>query len=167
LHTHLTGTTAILLLSDYEGTPGALMDAMACGVVPICTNLYGGTRELVEHEKTGLVVRKDPGDVLTAVRRLTEDRALWQRLSTAARERVAASYSLDVAATRWERFCEALLAEAGPRRPLTIPRRLHLPPVHPGLAERDVRLCQYLWRITLEAISFPVRRLRPLVGVLR
>jgi glycosyltransferase involved in cell wall biosynthesis len=51
----------LILLSDYEGTPGAVMDGMACGLVPVCTDISGGVQELVIPDQTGLLVR-DRGD---------------------------------------------------------------------------------------------------------
>ncbi len=37
-----------VLLSDYEGMSTSLMEAMACGLVPICTNIRSGTSEIIE-----------------------------------------------------------------------------------------------------------------------
>ena len=48
----------IMLLSSREGIPIVLMEAMAMGVVPVTTNV-GGIPELVEHDKTGLLIEND------------------------------------------------------------------------------------------------------------
>ena len=32
----------LVLLSDFEGVPGAVMDGMACGLVPVCLDIPGG-----------------------------------------------------------------------------------------------------------------------------
>lgn len=37
LRSYLANSHVLILSSDYEGTPGAVMDAMACGLVPVCT----------------------------------------------------------------------------------------------------------------------------------
>ncbi len=145
LYARLEGGTAIIMLSDYEGTPGALMDGMACGLVPICRTIPGGVSELVIDEKTGLIVGDSAQDVVRAVKRLSHDEQLWTTLSAGAREHVTRNYSLDVAAERWERFCEELLGESTSRRPLRIPHRIHLPSVLPGLAREDLRR-KPLWR---------------------
>src|SRR5690606_35254847 len=70
----------IVLLSDYEGTPGAVMDGMAAGLVPVCLDIPGGVRELVIHECTGLLVANRDESFVAAIRRLAEDEALRRRL---------------------------------------------------------------------------------------
>ncbi|QUV81159.1 glycosyltransferase [Chloracidobacterium sp. D] len=42
-----------VLLSDYEGLPIALMEAMATGLVPICTAMRSGIGQLVVDGVTG------------------------------------------------------------------------------------------------------------------
>jgi glycosyltransferase involved in cell wall biosynthesis len=132
--------SVIVLMSDYEGMPGALMDGMACGLVPISTDIPGGVRELVLHEETGLRVQDRLVGFVDAIRRLDQDAFLRRRLAAAARQHVIDSYSLKECASRWENFCARLLADAGTRRAIVVPSRFHLPPVHPALAREDVRL---------------------------
>ena len=62
-----------VLLSDFEGTPGAVMDAMANGLVPVVNNIPDGTTELVEHEVSGLVVSDRRDDFDDALSRLSND----------------------------------------------------------------------------------------------
>ena len=49
LHSVMSRYHALTLLSDYEGMPGAVMDAMAAGLVPVTTDISGGVSELVQH----------------------------------------------------------------------------------------------------------------------
>jgi colanic acid/amylovoran biosynthesis glycosyltransferase len=51
----------IVLLSDYEGTPTAIMEGMANGLVPVARAIGGGLGALVKHEETGLLVRDREG----------------------------------------------------------------------------------------------------------
>jgi glycosyltransferase involved in cell wall biosynthesis/SAM-dependent methyltransferase len=139
LHELLVSFQLLVLLSDYEGTPGSVMDGMACGLVPVCLDIPGGVRELVRHEETGLLVKDRGASFVEAILRLAGDVQLRQRLATAAREHVRQGYSLSVAADRWEGFFTDLLAEAGLRSPIDLPRRYHLPPVTAGLAREDPR----------------------------
>jgi len=136
---HLAGNCVILLASDHEGLPGALMDAMSHGVVPVCSEIPGGLLELVRPEETGVIVERTVAGFASAIVELAQDGTRWERLSAAARKEIVSSYSLPSAAARWIRFCEELIADAGPRRPLIQPKRIRLPRVMPGLAAEDRR----------------------------
>ena len=91
----LGGLDQFWLTSDWEGTPNVVLEAMAAGV-PVVATRVGGTPEIVEHEKTGLVV--DSGSLesfSSAALRLIEDRALAERLSAAASKAVREKFSVD------------------------------------------------------------------------
>ncbi len=78
-----------VLASDFEGMPNALLEAMACGVVPIVNDATPGPLEFVEHDRTGLVVPAGDLDALTAAMRdLAGDELRRARLAHAARERM-------------------------------------------------------------------------------
>lgn len=136
---HLLNCHAFILLSDYEGLPISLMEAMACGIVPICLRVRSGVPELVEDGISGLLVRDRGEDFISAVRRLRTDPDLWERMSRAARLKIEAEYSIKICASRWEMLLQELYRSAGQKKPPTLPRRLSLPPVHPGLAREDNR----------------------------
>lgn len=129
----------LVLLSDYEGVPGAVMDGMACGLVPVCLDTPGGVRELVMHDETGLLVSDRGGSFQNAITRLATDRALRYRLSANARKHIATGFSLKVAADRWEQLFEELLADAGPRQPIRFPSRPIIPPPFPAFGSEDAR----------------------------
>src|SRR5690606_37541846 len=76
-----------------EGTPVALIEAMAAGR-PVVATRVGGVPDLVEDEATGLLTA--PGDTAAlahALLRLAGDAPLRRRLGEAGRRRVAAAYS--------------------------------------------------------------------------
>jgi glycosyltransferase involved in cell wall biosynthesis len=131
---------AVVLLSDHEGLPLALLEGMACGVVPIALRGAPGATEFVVDDVTGLLA-SDRGDGFVAVvRRLREDPALWERLARSGRAHVETEYSDETCAARWQELLEELVNSRPPRKPLRIPRRLHLPPVHPAYSSyRDIR----------------------------
>ena len=136
---HLLQCHALVLLSDYEGLPIALMEAMACGVVPICLRTRSGVTELVEDGVTGSLV-DDRGDgFVSAVNRLAAQPEYWQRLSRNARDKMHRDYPNEVCATRWEELFRELQATASAARLPKIPAWLRLPPMHPDLAVRDFR----------------------------
>jgi hypothetical protein len=139
IQSHLLEHHVIVLLSDSEGLPIALMEAMACGVVPICLRVPSGVLELVEDGVTGLLVNNRGDDFFEAVRRLRDEPGLWERLSRAARAKIEAEYSQEQSAARWSAFFEELRRNAGQRRSIEIPSRFDLPPVHPDLAHVDER----------------------------
>jgi hypothetical protein len=128
----------IVLLSDYEGLPIALLEAMACGCVPICLAGESGISEVISDGVDGLIVGDRGAGFVYAVRRLSADPDLWSKLSHGARVK-AASFAASVSADAWA----TLLKERGSRavKPgaATFPRKLKLRPVNPNLASADVR----------------------------
>lgn len=74
------------LSSDWEGTPMAIMEAMASGL-PVISTAVGGVPELVQHGITGLLT--PPGDMAAltdALRQLVRDPALRKSMGCAARQ---------------------------------------------------------------------------------
>jgi len=115
-------------------------------VVPIGLRGAPGVTEFVVDGLTGLLVGDRGDEFVAAVRRLREDPALWERLARSARAKVEADYSEKVCGDRWQELFHKLVNSSGPRKPLRIPRRLHLPPVHPALTWLDSRPHQALIR---------------------
>lgn len=139
IQSHLLQTDVIALLSDYEGLPIAILEAMACGVVPVCLKMRSGIPELVEHGVTGLVVNDRGDDFTAAIRRLQEDPELWQRLSANARQRVKNENSVAANTYQWATLLKNLSGSSIKRGPLGWPSELDLPPVHADLASEDPR----------------------------
>lgn len=79
---------------DRDGIPVSLMEAMAQGTPTISGDIEA-IRELIEHERGGLMVR--PGDVdslAEAIARLADDAELRRRLGDGGRARVIDEFSL-------------------------------------------------------------------------
>ncbi len=77
-----------------EGVPVVLMEAMACGL-PVISSQLSGIPELVEHGRTGILL--PPGDaegLAKALEQLQNDPALRQRMGQAGREKVVREYNL-------------------------------------------------------------------------
>jgi glycosyltransferase involved in cell wall biosynthesis len=129
----------IVLLSDYEGLPIALMEGMAGGCVPVCLRTRSGIPELVEDGVTGLLVNDRGDGFVNVIRKLRDEPGLWQRLSTAARAKIKDGYSSGTCAKQWAEFLNLLHSWSGPKRAINIPRRITLPPTHPGFAHQDPR----------------------------
>ncbi len=141
----------IVLLSDYEGLPIALMEAMACGCIPVCLRMRSGIAELVEDGVTGLLVNNRDDDFVRAIQSLRADPALCERLSAAARERIAGTFSADSCASAWTSLLLEMRGRRKPRRPVRIPGSLRLAPANIHLESPDYRR---------RLPSLPVRALR-------
>ncbi len=150
---HLLECHALVLLSDQEGLGLSLLEGMASGVVPIGLRGAPGVTEFVVDGLTGLLVGDRGDEFVAAVRRLREDPALWERLARSAHAKVEDDYSEKVCADRWQELFHKLVNSSGPRKPLRIPRRLHLPPVHPSLSWLDPRPHQELIRRARRFVS--------------
>jgi len=84
-----------LLLSDYEGLPVALLEAMAHGVVPIVTRIQSGNTQLVRDGENGFVL--PVGDMTSFAARLeslASDREALRALGRAAWE-TTKQYSIE------------------------------------------------------------------------
>lgn len=100
-----------VLPSRSEGQPMALLEAMAHGVCVVASDV-GGIPEIVENGLSGLLVPPDdPETLAAALRKVVVDADLRAALGAAARERVVASFDIDVV---WRRF-DALYREVGRR----------------------------------------------------
>ena len=84
---------ALVLTSDYEGTPNVVLEAMACGL-PVIATRVGDVPEIVRHGETGFLVA--PSDAEAIAERLVDllrDRALGGRLGSTARGHAERHYS--------------------------------------------------------------------------
>ncbi len=87
----LNAADVLVLPSQSEGRPNVVLEAQACGRAVVATRV-GGTPELIEDSKTGLLV--DSGDAVglaAALQRLLEDPVLCQQLGQHARSHIEAS----------------------------------------------------------------------------
>jgi glycosyltransferase involved in cell wall biosynthesis len=86
---HLISADGFALCSGYEGRSHVLLEAMAVGV-PVIASDVAGNRELVEHERTGLLVSYGDVDATAAaIRRILVDERLAHGLIGAARARLS------------------------------------------------------------------------------
>lgn len=84
-----------LVLGEHQGCPNAVLEALAAGV-PVVANDSGGTRELVVHGRTGLLLRdRNPDTVARGLVRILSDAALAHRLSQSGRAHVAGRFSME------------------------------------------------------------------------
>lgn len=86
------GVDAVVLPSYREGLPKGLIEAAACAL-PLVTTDVPGCREVVSHEQDGLLVPvKDGAALARAIARLQDEPALRERLGNAARAKALAEF---------------------------------------------------------------------------
>jgi len=102
----------VVLTSDSEGTPVSLIEAAACGVPVVGTDV-GGVRSVVQDGVTGYVVPPDASLVAARIATLLDDGPLRARLGAAGRERVQARYAAERLAADHDRLYRELLAQRG------------------------------------------------------
>jgi glycosyltransferase involved in cell wall biosynthesis len=87
--------------SRYEGMPNVVLEAMACGVPVIVSNV-SGNRDVVENGKNGLIVADDSREELVdAMTRALREQPYLESLGARARILVAERYSWDVATLQY------------------------------------------------------------------
>lgn len=83
-----------------EGSPLALAEAMACGLPCVCAD-FPAAAEVIEHERNGLIFRRQDADGLAcAIRRLVDQPADRERLGAQARRTAEERLSARVMAER-------------------------------------------------------------------
>lgn len=96
----LSAADLFILSSAYEGMPMVLVEAMACGVVPVATDC-GGV-DTVIGDSGFLVPPRDTGALTVAIERaLSMEPEEKHRLAQAGRKRVVEHFSLDATAKRY------------------------------------------------------------------
>ena len=91
-----------------EGSPNALLEAMACSL-PIVATRVGGVPEIASDGTTALLVPpREPLAMSRAIARLLDDSALGAQLGAAARRRVLTDYTPEERTMRLSRLYAAL-----------------------------------------------------------
>ena len=87
-------SSAFVFPSLYEGHPKTPIEAMACGL-PVVGCDVSGVREVVTHNKTGLLCKTDPVSLRKGIKNILSDEILRKRLGREARKFVVENYSLE------------------------------------------------------------------------
>ncbi len=112
---YLRASDVFVLPSFFEGLSNALLEAMACGLPVVTTNI-GGTAEVIRPTVDGLLV--EPGDapaLAASLRQVLGDTTLAQRLGAEARRRVEDDYTAERSLARYAALYARL---SGSPRPL-------------------------------------------------
>jgi glycosyltransferase involved in cell wall biosynthesis len=93
---------------DTEGLGVVLLEAMSYGV-PVVASDIGGITDIVENEKSGLLIPPaEPEPLARALERLARDPALAARLATAGEQRVRAAFGWPEIMAKWQACYGAL-----------------------------------------------------------
>ena len=116
---HVTDVPALLAGVDLavlptwdqgEGCPVALLEAMASGLPCVATDVPG-SRDVIEHERSGLLVPpRDTQALARALARLVASADERRQLGESARARILAGYTIEAEAEAHERFYRAALS---------------------------------------------------------
>jgi glycosyltransferase involved in cell wall biosynthesis len=109
--------------SDYEGTPNAVLEAMALET-PIVATDAGGTRDILRHGIDGLIVPCGDALVLSnAIERCLLDPARAASRAVSARHRIERQLSFERRTRTVEGIYEHLVAHAGSYQPVALMSR--------------------------------------------
>jgi glycosyltransferase involved in cell wall biosynthesis len=101
------------LSSDWEGMPLFVLECMATGTPVVATNV-GGLPEIVENDRTGLLVPpRDPAALAAGISALLADPERGRLLAATAAERLA-DFTIDTVALRFADLYEQLVSDAAP-----------------------------------------------------
>lgn len=90
----LNKSSLFVLPSLYEGHPKALLEAMACGLPVVATDV-SGTREVIRHRVTGFLCGTSAEELREAIREVLDDDRLQKEMGLNARKYIEENISLD------------------------------------------------------------------------
>lgn len=100
---------ALLMPSDFEGTPMVLLEAMASGL-PVVASAVDGIAEVCTNEVDALLIPpRDVAAYSVALERLIADHALRERIGAHARQKILARYEIRSLVRRIENLYEEIL----------------------------------------------------------
>jgi glycosyltransferase involved in cell wall biosynthesis len=116
----LAAADVVVLPSLFEGLPLAAIEALACGCPMVATGI-GGTREVVIHERTGLLVPpRNPEALANAITRILSDTTFGAHLGENGRRYVERHFDVR---TQIERTIQVYRELLDPKEPALAKRR--------------------------------------------
>lgn len=94
-YVYIKNSDLFVLPSLYEGTPNALLEAMACGTTILATETAGSVAEVVDHGRAGMICKNDYLDCARCITELMEHDARRSKLSEEANIQIQ-NFSLEM-----------------------------------------------------------------------
>lgn len=143
----LLSSQAVLLMSDFEGLPLSLLEAMSCGVVPVVRNIRSGIPEIIHNGRTGFLVDDDVHSAARTLSDLASDMHLWKSISAQARDLTVSSYDEKKCFEQWVALIQEMEGKSSARYPLKVPLIPNLPRYDSRLAVFDQRTPMFIRKI--------------------
>lgn len=121
----LTSSNVLLFTSYYEGLPNVVIEAQACGCIPIVSRLPGITDIIVKHSETGFLA--SPGNVqeyVNCFKAIYSNPDKCHEISRNAREYVIKNFSIE---KERDQFCNLLSDALKNEYPLSNERKSFFP----------------------------------------
>lgn len=155
----------IVLLSDYEGMPGTLMDGMSCGLIPISSNFLG-VGELIKNDRNGFIVENRETSFYNAINKLYNSKELRLKLSAEAKKTIIDDFSIEKSFIKWQEFINLCSKNVEGKNYFKAPRKVKLPTFNPILLEdfRENSSSQFdFWKNSLKIIIRKGHKIRKVI----
>lgn len=110
-----------VLLSDFEGIPISLMEAMGCALVPICTFIKSGVSEMIEDGINGLLVKDRSESFVEAIKKIKSNPNIHLSMARNARSTIEKEYTSEICNMKWLRLLEEISQPVLTKKEIRIP----------------------------------------------
>lgn len=106
---HISDALVLPSFPVVETLPMSVLEAMAAGL-PVVASRVGSIPDVIEHGQNGLLIEPaDPGELVSALSRLLDDKEVGARLSGRARETVRGRFTVEAMVDGYARLFEDLV----------------------------------------------------------